>query len=239
MAAIHGMDRNIGLDLILHTPGGDLAATESLIEYLWTMFPGPDIRVIIPQMAMSGGTLLALASKEIIMGAHSSIGPVDPQFGEVSAANVVTEFERAKQDIVADPNLAGLWGPILQRYGPTLLTVSEHAVKWADDIAKHLLTNGMFKDLDETERQARIEKVIGQLGRPAESKSHNRHIGIGLATEIGLMTVSLEDHQDLQDAVLSLHHAFMISMPASLTVKIVQNHKGVTVLDSNVANTID
>ena len=32
MAAIHGMDRRKGLDLFLHTPGGDLAATESLVD---------------------------------------------------------------------------------------------------------------------------------------------------------------------------------------------------------------
>ena len=30
MATIHGLDRIKGLDLILHTPGGDTAATESL-----------------------------------------------------------------------------------------------------------------------------------------------------------------------------------------------------------------
>lgn len=32
MTAIHDLDRTKGLDLVLHTPGGDLAATESLVE---------------------------------------------------------------------------------------------------------------------------------------------------------------------------------------------------------------
>lgn len=32
MTTIHGLDRTKGLDLVLHTPGGDLAATESLVE---------------------------------------------------------------------------------------------------------------------------------------------------------------------------------------------------------------
>ena len=35
-------DRSKGLDLILHTPGGDIAATESLVDYLHKMFD--DIR---------------------------------------------------------------------------------------------------------------------------------------------------------------------------------------------------
>jgi len=38
MSAIHGMDRSKGLDLILHTPGGEMAATESLVDYLRAMF---------------------------------------------------------------------------------------------------------------------------------------------------------------------------------------------------------
>jgi len=67
MATIHKMDRTKGLDLILHTPGGDMAATESLIDYLRAMF-GRDIRAIVPQIAMSAGTMIALACREIVMG---------------------------------------------------------------------------------------------------------------------------------------------------------------------------
>ena len=34
MTTIHGLDRTKGLDLILHTPGGSMAATESVVDYL-------------------------------------------------------------------------------------------------------------------------------------------------------------------------------------------------------------
>ena len=54
MATIHGLDRSKGLDLILHTPGGDVAATESIVNYLKKMFD-TDIRAIVPQLAMSAG----------------------------------------------------------------------------------------------------------------------------------------------------------------------------------------
>ena len=76
MAAIHGMDRSKGLDLLLHTPGGDMAATESLVDYLRSMFQ-TDIRAIVPQLAMSAGTMIGLACKEIVMGKQSSLGPID------------------------------------------------------------------------------------------------------------------------------------------------------------------
>src|SRR3989339_460057 len=56
MTTIHELDKSKGLDLILHTPGGDLAATESLVEYLRSIF-GTNVRAIIPQLAMSAGTM--------------------------------------------------------------------------------------------------------------------------------------------------------------------------------------
>ncbi len=58
MMAIHGLDRTKGLDLILHTPGGGIAATQSIMGYLQKMFRD-DIRAVVPQIAMSAGTIKA------------------------------------------------------------------------------------------------------------------------------------------------------------------------------------
>lgn len=77
MSVVYQLDRDRGLDLVLHTPGGDPAATESLVNYLHSMFPD-NIRAIVPQLAMSAGTMVACACKEIVMGKHSSLGPIDP-----------------------------------------------------------------------------------------------------------------------------------------------------------------
>ena len=92
MTAIDGLDRTKGLDLILHTPGGDIAATESIVDYLHNMFE-TDIRVVIPQLAMSAGTMIACAAKEIIMGKQSNLGPIDPQLFGMSAHGVLEEFK--------------------------------------------------------------------------------------------------------------------------------------------------
>jgi hypothetical protein len=66
------------LDLFLHSPGGSAEAAESIVEYLRTRFD--HIRVIVPVAAMSAATMMALAADEIVMGAHSQLGPIDPQF---------------------------------------------------------------------------------------------------------------------------------------------------------------
>ena len=72
MNAIKELDCTKGLDLILHSPGGNPTATEGIVKYLHSKF-GDDIRVIVPQMAMSAGTMLACASKTILMGKHSCL----------------------------------------------------------------------------------------------------------------------------------------------------------------------
>ena len=102
MSVIHRLDRSKGLDLLLHTPVGDTASTESIVDYLRSMF-GTDIRAIVPQIAMSAGTMTALSCKEIIMGKHSSLGPIDPQIGGIAAHGMVGQPARlAREGITSD-----------------------------------------------------------------------------------------------------------------------------------------
>lgn len=91
MTNIHGFDRNKGLDLVLHTPGGDLATAENIVRYLRACF-GTDIVAFVPHLSMSAGTMIACSCKEIFMGRQSSIGPTDPQFNGIPAGGVIEEF---------------------------------------------------------------------------------------------------------------------------------------------------
>lgn len=100
MTAVNGLDPDADLDLILHTPGGEVAATEAIISYLQSKFK--HIRVIVPQLAMSGGTMIACSANQIIMGKHSSLGPVDPQIGGIPAHGIVEEFDKAHKEIRQD-----------------------------------------------------------------------------------------------------------------------------------------
>ena len=106
MTAINKLDKNKGLDLIMHSPGGEVTATEAIGNYLREVF-GNDIRVIVPQLAMSGGTMLTCIGKKIIMGKHSNIGPVDPQIGGTPCYGIIQEFEKAKNEIIIIDNYAG------------------------------------------------------------------------------------------------------------------------------------
>ena len=122
MNAMYKLDRSKGLDLVLHTPGGEVAATEAIVKYFRHCF-GNDVVAIVPQLAMSAGTMIACSCKEIIMGRQSSLGPTDPQFGGVAAAagGVIEEFERAVHEVEENPSSAALWGQIIGKYHPTFL----------------------------------------------------------------------------------------------------------------------
>jgi ClpP class serine protease len=75
------------IDLLLHTPGGLVLASEQ-IAYALRAHPGK-VTVLVPHYAMSGGTLLALAADEIVMDEAAVLGPVDPQLGGMPAAALV------------------------------------------------------------------------------------------------------------------------------------------------------
>lgn len=224
MTVIHKMDRSRGLDLILHTPGGETAATESLVHYLRAMF-GTNIRAIVPQLAMSGGTMIACACKEIVMGRQSSLGPVDPHFGGIPAHGVVEEFNRAKEAIFEDPKNVPIWQPIIAKYHPTFIGECEKAIAWSTEMTKEWLRSGMF--LDEKTPDKKIDHILKELGDHALTKSHSRHIPIERCREMGLKVSDLEDDQKFQDLTLSLHHACMLSFSATSAFKIIENHKGI------------
>lgn len=226
MTVIHGLDRSIGLDLILHTPGGGMAETESLVDYLRRMF-GTNIRAIIPQIAMSGGTMIACSCKEIIMGKQSSLGPIDPQINSLPAHGIIEEFKEAAKEINANQNNIPLWQPIIAKYWPTLIGECGKAIDWSIEMTKEWLKTGMFDSLDDLTRQPLIDSIIKELGDHALTKSHARHLSIEKCKLMGLKIIDLEQDQKLQDLILSIHHTCMRTFETTNAVKIIENQKGV------------
>ena len=92
LRAIHMTDKEIPIDLILHTPGGLVLASLQIAEAI-RKHKGK-VTTIVPHYAMSGGTLICLAASEIIMSEHAVLGPVDPQLGKYPAASVLKVIRR-------------------------------------------------------------------------------------------------------------------------------------------------
>ena len=233
MMSVHGLERSRGLDLILHTPGGEFSATESIIDYLHRMFDD-DIRVIVPQIAMSGGTLIACASREILMGAHSNLGPIDPQVMGVPAYGVIEEFRTAAREIGEEPSKARVWNPILSKYHPTFLSQCENAIEYSGRVARSYLENFMLKDVP-----ARTEvagSIVESLTYHTDNKLHTRHIHVDECEELGLKITRLESDQELQGLVLTVHHAFIHTLMNTPSFKIIENHLGRALIKQQFAN---
>jgi ATP-dependent protease ClpP protease subunit len=228
MLAINKLEKQKGLDLILHTPGGDIAATESLVDYLYAIF-GDNIRVIVPQISMSAGTMIALSAKEIIMGKHSNLGPIDPQMGGLACQAVLDEFEQAKEDIKQNPHSALLWQVIIGKYHPTYLRACKQAIEWSEEVVSKWLETNMCKD-----NKGKIKTILETFSDHKKQKSHARHISKNECESVGVKIISLEDDQDLQDAVLTTHHTFMHTFSHTYAVKIIENHNGVAYIEQSV-----
>jgi membrane-bound ClpP family serine protease len=231
MMAIHKMDRNKGLDLFLHTPGGDLAATESIIDYLRQMF-GKNIRAIVPQLAMSAGTILACSCKEIVMGKHSNLGPIDPHLNGIPARGVIEEFETAYNEIKKDPIKQVIWNPILNKYHPTFLSQCKNSIEWGTDIVQEQLINVMFDGEPKAAKKA--ETIVKELNDYSGNKSHGRHLHFDQLKKMGLKLVRLEGDDKLQELVLTVHHSYIHTLMNSLCYKIIENHNGVALVKHTV-----
>ena len=228
MNAVSKLDKSKGLDLFLHTPGGVVTATESIVSYLRKIFNG-DIRVIVPHMAMSAGTMIACASLEIIMGKESSLGPIDPQYRGVPAQGVEKEFRQALSETVASPNKAMIWREIISQYRPTFVGECQNVVQLADDLVTNWLTTGMFKKSENKAEKAK--KVMDELLNHDASKVHDRHYDFEKCKSLGLNVVSLELNQDLQDKVLSLYHMYFLSIyRINTALKFIESQNGQTIM---------
>jgi Serine dehydrogenase proteinase len=225
MSVIHGSEKKKGLDLILHTPGGSLAAAESLVDYLRRVF-GHDIRAIVPQLAMSAGTMIACSCSRIVMGKESNLGPIDPQLNGMPCNGVIAEFERAIQEIKTDPNRLPAWQMIIGKYHPTFLGECRNAIEWSEKVVEEWLRTCMFKGDKQGARKAR--RIVKELSDTNKNKSHSRHIHIDACEKMGLEILRLESDDKLQDLALTVHHAYMQTFAeAQSVVKIVENERGI------------
>ena len=103
LRAIRLTPDTVPIDLVAHTPGGLVLASEQIARALHR-HPAR-VTVMVPHYAMSGGTLLALAADEILMDENAVLGPVDPQIGQWPAASIIKVAESKPIERVNDETL--------------------------------------------------------------------------------------------------------------------------------------
>ena len=222
MMAVHKLDKSKGLDLILHTPGGSVSATQSIVDYLHQIFK-KDIRTFVPQIAMSAGTMIACSSKEIWMGLHSNLGPIDPHLNGWPAYGVISEFRRACEEVKDDQTKVPIWQSIIRQYRPTFLSQCENAIEWSNAFVEEQLATIMFKG--QADAPAKAKKAVKHLTDYTGNKSHARHIHVDECEKI-LNVKRIESDPKLQDILLTVHHCYMHALMNTNSFKMIENHLG-------------
>lgn len=126
LRAIRGTPKEVPIDLILHTPGGLVLASEQIARAL-RRHPARTA-VFVPHYAMSGGTMIALAANELWMDENAVVGPIDPQIGSYPAASIIKAVEQKSTDEVDDKTLI-------------MADVARKAIRQVEDTVSDLLAD--------------------------------------------------------------------------------------------------
>lgn len=228
MEVVRGL-QGPALDLVLHSPGGSIEAAEAIVSYLRSKFD--DIRVIVPQLALSAACMIACSANRIVMGKHSFLGPIDPQLilqtplgaRMVPAQLVIEQFARAKDECKTPSNLAA-WAPMLAQFGPELIIRCEHVSALSTHLVEKWLKQYMFAGRNNAAEL--ISGIPAWLNNHTEHRTHQRHIPRDALRNKELVIDSLEDDQVFQDLTLSVYHAVTHTFTHTGCLKIIENQLG-------------
>ncbi len=167
IAAIKATPRDRPIDFVIHTPGGLVLAAMQIARALES-HPAR-VRVMVPVYAMSGGTLVALAADEILMGEFSVLGPIDPQLAGLPAASIVRARDSKPISEVHDLTLV-------------LADMSEKALAQVKRGAIELTK----KRLGEEGAAALAEKLAGGHWTHDYALTYEEAASLGLPVKLGL-----------------------------------------------------
>jgi ClpP class serine protease len=167
LRAIKLTDKDVPIDIILHTPGGLVLATEQIANALKKHHA--KVTVFIPHYAMSGGTLIALAADEIVMDENAVLGPLDPQIGTKPAASILSILNKKPIDKIDDETLilADVSRKAINQVKNVILRLIEGKINNAEEVAEKLSSGIWTHDYPIT-----VDEAIN-LGLPVSTEMPN------------------------------------------------------------------
>lgn len=201
------------LDLILETPGGDGVAAEDIIKLLRSQFE--ELNVIVPGIAKSAGTIMAMAANDILMEPVSALGPIDAQIihqgKQFSADAFISWLNDIKEEVTRTGVLNKAYLPILQAISPGEIRNAENAMDFAKELVREWLAKYKFKkwthrartgeEVTEAERIARANKIADELSNHGKWKTHSKSIKIEDLRAMELMIIDYSEQPELADAI--------------------------------------
>ena len=206
-------DRQDDLLVILETEGGSIETTERIADVFRHHYKG-SVSFLVPNYAMSAGTILVMSGDRILMDYYSILGPIDPQIQNsdghsVPALGYLEKFNqlvaKSEKGLLSQAELAFL----LAKFDPAELHRFEQAREHSVDLLKQWLVKYKFKNwtetltrkiaVNESMKVARAREIAKKLNNTKMWRSHGR----GLSMEVIRNTLNLVVEDFGTDAALS------------------------------------
>ncbi len=213
LEAIPDSGKRPSIVVILDTPGGIVEVVQRMVTTIRFIYA--DVTVIVPDRAMSAGTIFALSADRIMMDYFSCLGPIDPQIERdgklVPALSYLNQFERLNKKAV-DGNLTTAEYALLDKLDLGELYQFEQARELSIELLIEWLSRYKFKDWTETETQKisvteemkkdRAEEIAALLNNTERWHSHGRAINMDvLQEEVGLKIENIAKNPKLHKEV--------------------------------------
>jgi len=188
--------------VILETDGGSIETTERIADVFRHHYV-KEISFLIPNRAMSAGTILVMSGDRILMDYYSTLGPIDPQVPNAEGQMVpgmgyIEKFkelvEKSKKGKLSGAELAFL----LDKFDPARLHWLEQAREHGVDLLKKWLVKYKFKNWTKTKTRKvtvtepmkikRAKEIADNLNNTKLWRSHGR----GLSMQVVRDTLKLE-----------------------------------------------
>lgn len=207
------------LVVFLNTPGGSAETVEKLVEII--RFHYEEVYFVVPDAAMSAGTIFCMSGDKIFMDYSSSLGPIDPQVFNgnvfVPALGYLDQVEKllkkAKEGTLTQAEFL-----ILQSQDLAMLNQFEQAKNLTITLLKKWLVEYKFKDWKKhqtnpkkkgkpvtlNEKKKRATKIASDLGNNKTWHSHGRMISATTLQEV--VRLKIEDYsknETLRDLIRS------------------------------------
>lgn len=184
------------VDVLIHSPGWDPAATERIVGILRNRFD--KVNFIIPHSAYSAATMLSLSGNEIILHPSATLWPIDPQLNWTPARSIKRWFDNIKQKITEEwPESLPAYIPLIEKYSIDLLEQCEDAEKLSEELVAEWLKKYMFDS--EAIEDSKIEEIVKYFSSYDTHKLHSRPLIYEKVKELGIK-IKLADWE-LKDAI--------------------------------------
>lgn len=222
------------VDVLLHSPGGMAEAAESIVKLLRARFKA--VRFIVPNIAKSAATMLALSGDEIMMDTDAELGPIDPQFNlrkadgttvVAPAQAIIDQFDRLENRIKSDPHVLPVYIPIIQIYAPSLYQQAKNAIELSKKLVSEWLSVYMFASMKARDRGRCAAAVAKYLSDHNQFKSHSKGVRAEDFRKVNPLkptkVIDLATQADLQQEVQELYAAISLTFSMSSAFKLFEN----------------